>query len=156
MNHYNSKYNYILKHEDILEVPKQRDFVTIIGQTKVYEVYKAEVAENKGGINVPFHKGKRAMYYIDNYAGGINDFGSKKEIFVENANGQVKKAIDFGLFKVYPKVYKGSIVKVGSKKIKTKEEKEEKEIDWNKIINDSVAQISTIMTLVILFKTLSQ
>lgn len=156
MEHYNSKYNYILKNEDFIEVPKQCDFVTIIGQTKVYEVYKAEVAGNIGGINVPFHKGKRAMYYIENYAGGINDSGSKKEIFVENANGEVKKATDFGLFKVYPKVYKGSIVKVGSKKIKTKEEKDEKEIDWNKIINDSVAQISTIMTLVILFKTLSQ
>ena len=107
-------------------------------------------------INVPYHSGKRAMFYIDNYAGGVNEQASKKDILVENANGEVKRTTEFGLFKVYPKVEKGSTIKVAYKKEKTKEEKEDKEIDWNKIINDSVAQISTIMTLVILFKTLSQ
>jgi protein involved in polysaccharide export with SLBB domain len=151
-----SKFNYILKNEDILEIPKQKDFVTIQGATKVYEVYKEEIAFNKFGINVPYHSGKRAMYYIDNYAGGLNEQASKKDILVENANGEVKKTTDFGLFKIYPKVKKGSLIKVAYKKEKTKEEKEDKGIDWNKIINDSVAQISTIMTLVILFKTLSQ
>jgi protein involved in polysaccharide export with SLBB domain len=151
-----SKYNYILKNEDILEIPKQRDFVTIQGATKVYEVYKEEIAFNKYGINVPYHSGKRAMFYIDNYAGGLNEQASKKDILVENANGEVKRTTEFGLFKIYPKVEKGSTIKVAYKKEKTKEEKEDKEIDWNKIINDSVAQISTIMTLVILFKTLSQ
>ena len=156
MKNYNSKHNYILKSDDFIEIPKQRDFVTIQGATKAYEVYKEEIAFNKNGINVPFYSGKRAMYYIDNYAGGLNDQASKNDILVENANGEIKKTTNFGLFKVYPKVKKGSIIKVGSKKIKTKEEKDEKEIDWNKIINDSVAQISTIMTLVILFKTLSQ
>jgi hypothetical protein len=96
------------------------------------------------------------MYYIDNYAGGVNENASKKDILVEYPNGEIKKTTDLGFFKVYPKVKKGSLIKVANKKEKTKEEKEEKDIDWNKIINDSVAQISTIMTLVILFKTLSQ
>jgi hypothetical protein len=156
MKHYKSKYNYVLKDEDIIEIPKQRDFVTIQGATKVYEVYKEEIAYNESGINVPFNSGKRAMYYIDNYAGGVNENASKKDILVEYPNGEIKKTTDLGFFKVYPKVKKGSLIKVANKKEKTKEEKEEKDIDWNKIINDSVAQISTIMTLVILFKTLSQ
>ena len=156
MNSYKSRYNYILKDEDLLIIPKMRDFVTIQGATKVFEVYKAEIAYNENGINVPFHKGKRAMFYIDNYAGGVNDLASKQDILVEYPNGEIRKTIDLGIFKVYPKVKNGSTIKVTYKKIKTKEEKEEKEIDWNKIINDSVAQISTIMTLVILFKTLSQ
>ncbi len=151
-----SKFNYILKNGDIIDVPKQRDFVTIQGATKAFEKYKDKVAYNKTGINVPFHKGKRAMFYINNYAGGVSDEGSRKNIIVEHPNGEIAKTYNYGLFKVYPKVRKGSIIKVNYKKKKKKGEKGEKDIDWNKIINNSVAQISTIMTLVILFKSISQ
>jgi hypothetical protein len=119
-------------------------------------MYKDEVAYNKNGINVPFHKGKRAMYYIAKYAGGIHEDGSKNNIIVEHANGEIEKTLNYGLFKLYPKVRKGSTIKVGYKKKLTKEEKKDSEVDWNKIITDSVAQISTIMTLVILFKSISQ
>jgi len=156
LNYKKSKYNYILKNLDVIDIPKQKDFVTIKGATKSNELYKDEIAYNKNGINVPFHKGKRAMFYIDNYAGGINDSGSKMNVFVEHANGEISKTINYGLFKLYPKVRKGSTIKVGIKKKKTKENKEKNEVDWNKIITNSVAQISTIMTLVILFKSISQ
>lgn len=156
MRSYNSKYNYVLKNEDIIKIPKKRDFVTIRGATKVDERYKDEVAFNKNGINVPFHKGKRAMFYIDNYTGGVSDIGSRNEVIVEHANGEISKTINYGLFRLFPKVREGSVIKVGYKKKKSKEDKEKEEVDWNKIITDSVAQISTIMTLVILFKSISQ
>lgn len=156
MKNHKSRYNYILKDGDVIDIPKQRDFVTIRGETKVSEMYKDEIAFNENGINVPYHDGKRAMYYINKYAGGINPNGSRNEIIVEHANGEISKTHDYGLFKIYPSVKKGSIIKVRHKRIKTKDEKDKKEVDWNKIISDSVAQISTIMTLVILFKSLSQ
>ncbi len=156
MEHHNSKYNYIVKADDIIDIPKQKDFVTIRGATNVYEKYKDEIAFNKNGINVPFHKGKRAIYYINKYAGGINDMGDKNNILVKHPNGEIEKTRDMILFKMTPKVRKGSIIEVGLKQTKENRKKEKKDIDWNKIITDSVAQISTIMTLVILFKSLSQ
>lgn len=156
MKNYKSKFNYILKNGDILEIPKQRDFVTITGATKAYEKYKDEVASNKTGINVPYHKGKRAMFYINKYAGGVNEDGSKKNILVEHPNGEIDKTKSYGFFNVYPKVRKGSIIKVGYKKKKLKNDKDKKDVDWNKILNDSVAQLSTIMALVFLFKSLGQ
>ena len=156
LDYQRSKYNYILKGGDIISIPKQRDFITIKGAIKAHEIYKDEVAFNKNGVNVPFHKGKRAMYYIVNYAGGLNDNGSRSEIFVEYPNGEIGKTFNYGLFNLYPKVRKGSIITVGFKEKPSKEGKKEKEVDWNKIITDSVAQISTIMTLVILFKSISQ
>jgi len=151
-----SKFNYILKNGDVIEVPKQRDFVTIQGAIKADKKYKDKIAFNKTGINVPFHKRKRAMYYINEYAGGVSRDGNKSNIIVEYPNGEIKKTKNYGLFRLYPKVMKGSIIKVNYKKKKKKGEKGEKDIDWNKIITDSVAQISTIMTLVILFKSISQ
>ena len=156
MKHYKSKYNYILKSGDKIFIPKQKDFVTIKGATNVYEKYKKEVAFNTHGINVPYHKGKRAMYYINKYAGGVNENGSKKNILVKHPNGEIEKAYNYGLFRLYPKVRKGSIIEVGYKQKKKEDDKKKKEVDWNKIISDSVAQISTIMTLVVLFKSLSQ
>ncbi len=156
MDHYKSKYNYIIKSGDIIYIPKQKDFVTIRGATNVYEKYKDEVAFNKYGINVPFHKGKRAIYYINKYAGGINENGDRKKILVKHPNGEIEKTNDMILFSITPKVRKGSVIEVGYKQKRQDQEKKKKDIDWNKIITDSVAQISTIMTLVILFKSLSQ
>jgi len=156
MEHYKSKYNYIIKSGDIIFIPKQKDFVTIRGATNVYEKYKDEVAFNKHGINVPYHKGKRAIYYINKYAGGINENGDRNNILVKHPNGEIEKTNNLILFKLTPKVRKGSIIEVGYKQKNQDQKKKKKDIDWNKIITDSVAQISTIMTLVILFKSLSQ
>jgi len=156
IKHKNSKYNYILKDKDLIKIPKKKDFVTIQGATKVDEVYKNDVASNKHGINVPYHEGKRAIYYINNYAGGISSVGNRNDIIVKHANGEVSKTINYGLFKLSPKVRKGSIIKVGFKKKKTKEEKDKDDVDWNKLFNDSFTQISAIMTLVVLFKSISQ
>ncbi|MEZ4908101.1 MAG: SLBB domain-containing protein [Saprospiraceae bacterium] len=156
MKYNKSKYNYLLKDKDLITIPKIKDFVSIIGATKVYERYKAEIATSRTGVNVPYHKGKRAKYYIDGYAGGLDDNALKKDILVEYPNGEVKKSTNYGFFSVSPMVKKGSIIKVIPKLEKKNVDKDEKEVDWNKIVSDSVAQISTIMTLVILFKTLSQ
>lgn len=156
MNNNYSKFNYILKDGDVLDIPKQKDFVTIQGAIRASKKYKDEIASNKSGINVPFHKGKRSMYYINNYGGGVSKEASKKNILVEHPNGEISKTYNYGLFKIYPEVRKGSVIKVSYKKKKSKKDKDKKDIDWNKIISDSVAQISTIMTLVILFKSISQ
>ena len=58
----NSKFNYVLKPGDIIEIPKITNIVTIKGAIG----YKF-INEEKDVINSPFHRGKRASYYIKKY-----------------------------------------------------------------------------------------
>jgi protein involved in polysaccharide export with SLBB domain len=146
-----SRFNYILKDGDVIEVPKMKDFVSITGATKANQLYAEKLIENPRGINVPYHQNKNAGYYIRKYTGGLGDNASKKEIYVEHPNGEIEKAKDFWFFTVYPKVRKGSVIKVGEKPQEKRENgKEKEEIDWSKVIGDTLAQAMTIFTLILL------
>ncbi len=152
----NSRFNYILKNGDIIHVPKIRDFVTITGATKANEIYSDKLLQNPGGINVPYHESKNAAFYIKQYTGGIAGNGSKNEVYVEHPSGEIQKSRNYFLFTAYPKVRKGSVIKVGEKPVKiTPEGKEAKETDWSKVISDSLAQAMTIFTLILLAKQAS-
>jgi protein involved in polysaccharide export with SLBB domain len=146
-----SKYNYILKDGDVIEIPKMKDFVSITGATKAHELYDKKLLRNPGGINVPYHENKKAGYYIRKYTGGLADNANRSSIFVEHPNGEIEKAGHFLLFTNYPEVRKGSVIRVGAKppeKEKTAEDK--KEVDWSKVISDALAQAMTIFTLILL------
>ncbi|MBP7184664.1 MAG: hypothetical protein KBA06_04070, partial [Saprospiraceae bacterium] len=91
------------------------------------------------------------------YAAGVSDNGDKRKISVYDPNGRIRKTKDFGLFKIYPKVSKGSLVKVGYKeKDIAKEKQAKKEIDWGKLLTDSIAQATAILTLVILLQNVNK
>ena len=153
---YESRFNYILKDGDIIDVPKMKDFVTIRGATKANEIYGQKLLKNPNGINVPFHKSKKAGYYIKKYTGGLGENASRKEIFVEHPNGEIEKSKSILFFNLYPEVRKGSIIRVGEKPKKPKgDTKKGKEVDWSKLISDSLAQAMTIFTLILLAKQAS-
>jgi protein involved in polysaccharide export with SLBB domain len=149
-----SKYNFILKNGDILDIPKQVDFVTITGATRVNEVYKSEVIDQNNTVKVAYHKGKNAKFYIDTYAGGMNEQANKNLIFVQHPNGEIEKSKGFLFFKSYPSVRKGSIIRVGYKPPKEINEKEKTEVDWTKVLSDSVAQAMSVLTLILLIQRL--
>lgn len=146
------RHNFILKEGDVITIPKNKDLVSIIGATKAIELYPNKIA-NSSKINVAHKSGKRAKWYVDEYAAGIGERGKKKLITVEHPNGEIKRTKNFLFFKVYPKVRKGSIVKVGIKPPKPLtpegEQKREK-IDWGKVLADSVAQATAILSLILL------
>ncbi len=149
----NSIYNYILKDGDIIEIPKQKDFVSINGATKAKEVYPDKILRT-GRLNVPYHGGKNAKWYVDNYAAGIGEYGRRRLITVEHPNGQIEKSRFFGLFMSYPEVQKGSIITVGriaEKEIR--EDNEREDVDWGKVLADSVAQATAILTLILLIES---
>ena len=151
----NSRFNFIVQNGDRLTIPKQKEFVTIIGATRVDEVLSDEAIGNDNEINVPYHPGKKADFYINEYAGGISDQGNRNSIFVEQANGQINKTVNNFFFRRYPEVKKGAVIKVGYKsadKLKAREDKEP--IDWGKVLADSVAQATTVLTLVLLVQRL--
>ncbi|MFT5385683.1 MAG: protein involved in polysaccharide export with SLBB domain, partial [Saprospiraceae bacterium] len=78
--------NFILKAGDVIEIPKQKGLVTILGATKINELYPEKIVAG-GKINVAFHKHKNAKWYVDHYAAGVADNGQRKNITVEHPNG---------------------------------------------------------------------
>jgi len=151
-----SKYNYILKDSDEIIIPKKQDFVTISGSTRVHEVLDSTIIGPNNEIQVAYHEGKNAMFYIDYYAGGLDNEAKKNLIFVEHPNGEIKKTrsrFPFGFR--YPKVKRGSHIKVRSKSEFQKLRDEEKgDVDWTKVLGDSVAQAMSILTLILLIQRL--
>lgn len=154
----NSRFNYVLKEGDIIDIPKIKELVTINGATRAIELYPDKVALG-GKFNVAYHKGKNAKWYIDNYAAGIGENGKKSLITVEHPNGELERTKNFLFWKNYPTVREGSIVTVGVKPPKPPEEKAEKEkekVDWGKTLADSIAQATAILALVVLIQQINK
>jgi len=150
----NSEFNFFVKNGDKIFVPKIKEFVTIKGATRAREVV-GENSINVGNvIHVPFHKGKDAMFYINEYAGGLHENADKQRIFVEHANGEIKRPRQGFLIKRFPKVYQGSVISVGFKSLEKNKEEQKEEVDWTKVLGDSVAQAMSILTLILLITRL--
>lgn len=138
----NSKYNFRLKPGDKIIIPKVKDVVSISGA-----IGYTFVNNNSEEINSPFHKGKRASFYIKKYGGGYDKKAKKREVYVIRESGLVVESRFFGLIK--PKVERGDKIVVSYKEEKVKKESEEK-IDWNNAIESGIVKITGILTLYIL------
>ena len=146
----NSNYNIILKDGDLIEIPKTKDIVTIRGATQSSDLYPEKIMAG-GKINVAFDGNRSVLYYVDKFAAGVGKEGRKRLISVEHPNGQIERTKDYFFFKSYPTVQKGSIITVGYvEKKKESEKKESKPIDWGKVIADSAAQATLLLTLILL------
>lgn len=149
----NSSQNIILRADDVITIPKQDNIVSIVGATNYDELYGSRLLEN-GKINIAFEEGKDALYYINNYAGGIDENGDINRITVEHKNGRVEKVRNRIFYKKFPEVKEGSTINVPYKKKKTEEEKkEEKDIDWGDVLKDSIAQATAILSLILLIRS---
>jgi len=164
-----SRFNYVLRAGDVIRIPKLKDLVSIAGRINHpvvkengeiaerqlelelekagTEIEKKEIllaklieeSENPRKINIPFHQGKRANFYLKEYSAGVDWKlgGRKRLVYVRYANGLVKKTKSFLFFKKYPKVEKGAMVYVGTKEKRIR--KARKPIDWHKVITDTLA-----------------
>jgi protein involved in polysaccharide export with SLBB domain len=151
----NSNHNIILKDGDLIEIPKIKDIVTIRGATKAIDLYPEKILA-AGKINVAFEGNSSALYYIEKYAAGIGERGRKRLISVEHPNGQIERTKDYLLFKVYPRIQKGSIITVGAVEKKPEPKKgERKEIEWNKVLADSIAQATALLSFILLIQRLN-
>lgn len=155
MRNSSSNSNIIMKRGDVLEIPKQKDLVGIdLANTLASELYDTTIIREKI-INVPYAKRKSAKYYIDEYAAGIGEKGTHKYVTVRHPSGEIQRTKNFLFFKKYPKVEKGSVVKVGRKKVKPEKERREREdTDWGKVVANSIAQVTAVLTLVLLTQRL--
>lgn len=154
----NARSNFILKAGDVIEIPQKKDLVSIEGATKANELYPEKILGG-GKINVAYHKGKNAKWYVDHYAAGVGEEGQRKRISVIHPNGEIEKTKNFLLFKAYPKVRKGSIVSVGAKPPKPEKEKEESDkekVDWGRSLADGIAQATAVLSLILLVQQVNK
>jgi protein involved in polysaccharide export with SLBB domain len=152
----NSHENVILQDGDEIIIPKISNIVSIEGATKAYEIYPDKITA-QGKILVPYQNGKSAKFYIDEYAGGLSDNGSKNKITVLDASGKLAKTKHFLFFKIYPKVGPGAKINVGFKPVKTEREKEKEKDDvkWGDILANSIAQATAILSLILLIQNVN-
>jgi polysaccharide biosynthesis/export protein len=144
-----SMYNYIVREGDVINIPQVIDLIAIRGDVEFLNVV------NQEQVNAPFVKGKRANYYVKDFANGFTKTSLKKKTYVLEHNGKVNRTKNFLLFKVYPKVKKGSVVYVVSKPIDEKKEKKKSEpIDWNQVISSITIKITGLATFYILLSQL--
>jgi len=131
-----SKHNLVLLEGDSVIIPKTMDFVHISGDLMNLE---------GGAISAPYFGGRRANYYVNNFAGGFTKANKKGNTVVIYPNGIAKKTINFGLFVISPRVKKGAIIKVVNKTDKLEHKKVP--IDWNKQIENAMLKVTAVLTL---------
>ena len=134
--------DHILKAGDVINVPKQQDLVTI----KAVNTDLSQILNTKAGagaesqINVAWHDGHRAGWYIREYAGGFAKNALKKKVKVEQPNGKINRTKSFWFIRIYPKVVKGSMIYVPAEPPKdTVKPKDRKSIDWDKKLTQILA-----------------
>ena len=144
-----SRYNYTLVDGDTIFIPKVYEYVRIVGATQ----YLTQNQEK--WLNAPFHAGKDALFYINNYAGGFADNARKDKVFVKYPNGEVKTSNKrFLLGRKYPEVLPGSEISVWTIRNNFRENQDKEEVNWTKVLGDSVAQAMSILTLILLVQRL--
>ena len=148
----NSTWDLIMKEGDTLYIPKQEDIVQIEGAINAKLLYRDEYLKKERSVAVGYEGNKNALYYVNEYGGGVNENGSKSKITVEQPNGKIEKTKSFLFFKSYPNVQKGARIIVGSKHVKENStgERIKEPVEWDKVLRDTIAQATAVLTLIIL------
>lgn len=141
-----NKYNYALRAGDVLTIPTVSDYVAINGSSVQYLTVL-----NKEQVNAPYVSGRRAKYYINEFGNGFTKDSWRKKTYVIQPNAKINRTKDFIIFKVYPKVTKGSTIYVVEKIKKDKELQKEKEpFNWNKFVENTTLKVTGLATFFIL------
>ena len=151
-----SKYNYLLQDGDRIVVPKNKKFVSIqTANTKAKELYPDRHLTT-GEIYIAYDQGKRANWYIKEYAAGFGERAARKNVTVEYPSGELKRTKNFLFFKHYPLVENGAIISIGAKppEQKKKPKKERAAINWEKVFANTFQALTLGVTTVLLVQRL--
>jgi polysaccharide export outer membrane protein len=146
-----SKYNYVLKVDDRINIPTIIDFVGIRGSSVQY-LNVVDVSQ----VNAPYVAGKRAKYYINEFGNGFSKDSWRKKTYVIENNAKVSRTKNFFFFKIYPKVRKGSVIYVVAKPPKEPKEltKPKDPFDINKFIENTMTKVTGIAAMFLLLRQL--
>ena len=153
----NSPSNHILRAGDEVTVPKRQDLVTIrTTNTEASKVLQPRLLQ-VGQINAAYSAGRRAGWYVRRYAAGFSKTASRKSVVVNQPNGKINRTRNFGFFKIYPKITKGSVVIVGAKPVKEKKvARAGKGIDWDKALAQILATVGALATVIVAVTALNR
>ena len=144
MSNNKSYHNLSLKDGDSIVIPRILDVVKLTGELNNIE---------GNSISVPFF-GKRANYYVKNFAGGYSQENRKSNTIVIHPNGVTRKTMNFGLFTISPKVKPGSTIKVlNTNKLNRRKKKED--VDYNRHIESVITKITGVLSLYLLVERLN-
>ena len=114
------------------------------------EINYPEIAQIRS-FSAPYHKGRRAGFYIKKYGTGFTKTSIRRKTIVTQPGGYVKKAKSYGFFKVYPVVGKGGEIKVPKRvKREAKLKKEREPFDLNKFATTLISAATVVLTLYVL------
>jgi protein involved in polysaccharide export with SLBB domain len=149
----NTYNNIELMPGDDLFIPSKDMIVEIrLANTEASEYAAFATDYARESVNVAYVAGKSARWYVKNMVGGFGDNAKRTDVNVVYANGTVK---DFKWYRPtyrYPKVKPGAMVVVGAKPVKEKEkqEKQQSDFDWQEFSGNFMAQITSLLTVVVL------
>jgi protein involved in polysaccharide export with SLBB domain len=146
-----SKFNYVLKEGDIIEIPGIKDLVALKGQFN----YPAD--KKPDNLYVPYTDGRDAKFYIDKYGAGFSDSAFKRKTYVIRPNGQILGTHRSMFGKNYPRVEKGSVIVIPAKPPKVKEPKRVRTGEAGGIlqraVTGTIGAITSVLTLYLLYLT---
>ena len=143
----NKKHNIVLQESDVIFIGKKQDIVLIgIIGTNAQEFLTGDLLDNKSKIASPHFNGKRAGFYIKEYAGGFDKDAKRSQTYVKDLDGRLKKTRNFLLFRVHRKVKNGSEIVISGKKANKIEERRNRKQEKSKVnIKDTVTEMLTII-----------
>ena len=141
-----SQFNYLLREGDSILIPKINELVTITGAINFVGIGKDSVSQ----ISVPYFSGKRAGYYIKNYAGGFDRHAFRRKVISIEANGRMRSTRRIlGFINYYPKVKMGAKLVVPKQEPKIIDPNAPK-FDPNAAFNSIAGRLTMVLTLLIL------
>ncbi|MDC0615583.1 SLBB domain-containing protein, partial [Schleiferiaceae bacterium] len=150
----NTYNNIQLLPGDNLFIPSKDMTVEIrLPNTEAAEYAAFSDEYRRESVHVAYVAGKSARWYVKNMVGGYGENAKRSKTNVVYANGTVKDYKWFKPFYRYPKVKPGSMVVVGAKPVKEEKEKNKKQqsdFDWQEFSGNFMAQITSLLTVVVL------
>ena len=127
---FENRYNYKLKPNDSIHIPKKSDVTFIKGNG--HQRYD-DTGENH--LSVPYTKGKTARQFINSYALGFSKKADKRNLSVSYPNGKFSRTRRVLFVNIFPKIKSGGTINISKRKIKEKAKKtERKPLDWNQVV----------------------
>ena len=141
-----SQFNIVMVEGDNLEIPRTESLISITGPGTKYFVRNGEQT-----VNAPFIPGRRAHYYVKQFGLGYAKKADKSDTYLTYENGQFRKSLDFGVFRIHPVVRRGATIHTVLAEPKAnKEKKEVKPLDWNQAIATVTSAIMGFSTVYVL------
>lgn len=145
-----SKFNYVLKKGDVIEIPAIKDLVSLKGAFNYPSDKKPE------NLFVPYTEGKDAKFYIYKYGAGFSDSAYRAKTYVIRPNGQILGTHKSLFGKKYPNVEKGSVIVIPTKAPKEKKQRTRNAnsgLILQKAVTGAIGAISSVLTLYLLYET---